>query len=128
MSDLLGNLVTELQALLTGQSLVQLAGIPVAVPVSLSASRPTRATERAKAALADQGIGARLTEALLIASPHATATVLIAAFGGVLHALKTDSGIVDHAITLAGLLLLIRIGVYLVRLSLGDRTKGWGNA
>ena len=128
MSDLLGNLVRELQALLTGQSLVQLAGILVAVLVSIWASRRMRETERAKAALADQGIGARLTEALLIASPHATATVLIAAFGGVLHALKTDSGIVDHAITLAGLLLLIRIGVYLVRLSLGDRTKGWGNA
>ena len=128
MSDLLRNLVRELETLLTGQSLVQLAGILVAVLVAIWASRRMRETDRAQAALADQGIRARLTEAFLIASPHATATVLIAAFGGVLHALKTDSGIVDHAITLAGLLLLIRIGVYLVRLSLGDRTKGWGNA
>src|SRR5690606_18340243 len=127
MSDLLGNLVRELQALLTGQSLVQLAGILVAVLVSIWASRRMRETERAKAALADQGIGARLTEALLIASPHVTATVLIAAAGAVFHALKADCRIVDHGITLAGLLLLIRIGVYLVRLSLGDRTKGWGN-
>src|SRR5690606_38861572 len=80
------------------------------------------------AAISEQGIRARLAEAILIAAPHAAATILIAAFGGVLHALKVDSNIVDHAITLAGLLLLIRVGVYVVRLSLGNRTKGWGNA
>ena len=74
------------------------------------------------------GIRARVMEAILIVSPHITATVLIAAFGGILHALKAQSAIIDHAITLSGLLLLIRTGVYLVRLSLGDRTKGWGNA
>jgi small-conductance mechanosensitive channel len=128
MPELLRNLAHQLQALLTAQSLVQISAILIAVLVALWTSRQVRSTERAKAALREQGIRARLMEALLIASPHVTATVLIAAFGGVLHALKVDSGIVDHGITLAGLLLLIRIGVYLVRLSLGDRTKGWGNA
>ena len=128
MPELLRNLARELQALITPQSLIQIAAIVVAVLIALWASRRIRATDRAKAALADQGIQARITEALLIVSPHATATVLIAAFGGVLHALNADSRIVDHGITLAGLLLLIRVGVYLVRLSLGDRTKGWGNA
>src|SRR5690606_9187210 len=49
------------------------------------------------------------------------------AFGGVLHALKAESHFVDLAITLAGLLLLIRLAVYMVRVSLGNRTKGWGN-
>ncbi len=128
MPELLRNLARELQALITPQSLIQIAAIAVAVLIALWASRQIRATDRAKAALADQGIRARITEALLIVSPHATATVLIAAFGGILHALNADSRIVDHGITLAGLLLLIRFGVYLVRLSLGDRTKGWGNA
>lgn len=127
MPELLRNFARELQTLLTAQSLIQITAIFVAVLVALWASRQVRNTDRAQAALAEQGLKARLTEAFLIVSPHATATVLIAAFGGVLHALKVDSGIVDHAITLAGLLLLIRIGVYLVRLSLGDRTKGWGN-
>jgi small-conductance mechanosensitive channel len=53
--------------------------------------------------------------------------VLIAAFGGALHALKVDSKLVDLAITLSGLALLIRFAVYVVRVSLGNRTKGWGN-
>jgi small-conductance mechanosensitive channel len=73
-------------------------------------------------------VRARTTEALLIVSPHLAAVVLIAAFGGVLHALEADSRIVDLAITLAGLMLLIRLAVYVVRVSLGNRTKGWGNA
>src|SRR5690606_7272421 len=38
-----------------------------------------------------------------------------------------ESRLVDLAITLFGLLLLIRFAVYVVRISLGDRTKGWGN-
>jgi small-conductance mechanosensitive channel len=128
MTELLRNVVSQLQALLTPQSLVQLAAILIAVLIAYWAARQVRSSERARAVLVEQGVRARLMEALLIASPLVTATILIAAFGGVLHALKAESRIVDHAITLAGLLLLIRIGVYLVRLSLGDRTKGWGNA
>ncbi|MFO7304181.1 MAG: mechanosensitive ion channel [Gammaproteobacteria bacterium] len=127
MPDFLRQLASQLQGLLTPQSLLQITAIVVAVLVALWTGRQLRRSDRAQAALAEQGITGRLTEALLIVSPHATATVLIAAFGAVLHALKAESGIVDHAITLAGLLLLIRIGVYLVRLSLGDRTKGWGD-
>jgi small-conductance mechanosensitive channel len=126
MTELLRTAAAHLQLLLTPQSLVQVAVILLAILLAWWASRQIRATDRAKAALIQQGVKARLTEAFLIASPHATATVLIAAFGGVLHALEVDSRIVDHAITLAGLLLLIRLGVYIVRLSLGDRTKGWG--
>jgi small-conductance mechanosensitive channel len=128
MPELLRNAARQLEALLTAQSVLQLAAILIAVLLALWASRRIRETDRAKAALVEQGVKARVMEAFLIASPHIAATVLIAAFGGVLHALNAESSIVDHAITLAGLLLLIRIGVYLVRLSLGDRTKGWGNA
>jgi small-conductance mechanosensitive channel len=128
MPELLRNAAHQLEALLTPQSLVQLAAIVIAILAAWWGGRQIRATERAKTALVQHGVGARVTEAFLIASPHIAATVLIAALGGVLHALKAESAIVDHAITLAGLLLLIRVGVYLVRLSLGDRTKGWGNA
>ena len=63
----------------------------------------------------------------MIASPYLTAVVVISAWGGVLHAFKARSDLVDLAITLSGLMLLIRIAVYVVRLSLGNRTKGWGN-
>jgi small-conductance mechanosensitive channel len=128
MPELLRSAIRQLEALLTPQSIVQLAAITVAILVAWWLSVRIRKTDRAKAALVQHGVRARLTEALLIASPHITATILIAAFGGVWHALQADSRIVDHAITLAGLLLLIRLGVYVVRLTLGDRTKGWGNA
>ena len=99
----------------------------IAILVAWWFGRQVRNTERGKLALVQTGFQARVTEALLITSPHLAALVLIAAFGGVLHALKAESNLVDLAITLAGLLLLIRLAVYVVRVSLGNRTKGWGN-
>jgi small-conductance mechanosensitive channel len=127
MQELLHNAGLALEALLTPVSLLQLAAIAIAILVAWWFGRQVRGTERGKLALVQAGFQARVTEALLITSPHIAALVLIAAFGGALHALKADSKLVDLAITLSGLLLLIRLGVYVVRLSLGNRTKGWGN-
>lgn len=127
MQELLRNLGSQIEALLMPYSLLQLGLIAVAVLVAWWFGRQVRGTERAKAALAEEGLPARITEGLLIVSPHIAALVLVAAFGGVLHAIKADSRLIDLAITLAGLLLLIRFAVYMVRVSLGNRTKGWGN-
>jgi small-conductance mechanosensitive channel len=127
MQELLQTAAQALEALLTPISLLQLAAIALAILVSWWFGRRMRNTERGKLALVQTGIQARLTEALLITSPHVAAVVLIAAFSGVLHALKVNSRLIDLALTLSGLLLLIRFGVYVVRLSLGNRTKGWGN-
>jgi small-conductance mechanosensitive channel len=127
MQELLHNAGLALEALLTPSSLLQLAAIAIAILVAWWFGRQVRNTERGKLALVQTGFQARLTEALLITSPHLAALVLIAAFGGALHALKGNSRLVDLAITLSGLLLLIRFAVYVVRVSLGNRTKGWGN-
>lgn len=127
MQELLHNAGLALEALLTPTSLLQLAAIAIAILVAWWFGRQVRNTERGKLALVQTGFQARLTEALMITSPHLAALVLIAAFGGVLHALKSNSRMVDLAITLSGLLLLIRFAVYVVRVSLGNRTKGWGN-
>ena len=127
MQELLHNAGLALEALLTPVSLLQLVAIALAIVVAWWFGRQVRNTERGKLALVQAGIQARLTEALLITSPHLAALVLIAAFGGALHALKVESHIVDLAITLSGLLLLIRLAVYVVRVSLGNRTKGYGN-
>jgi small-conductance mechanosensitive channel len=127
MQELLHNAGLALEALLTPSSLLQLAAIAIAILVAWWFGRQVRNTERGKLALVQTGFQARLTEALLITSPHLAALVLIAAFGGALHALKANSRLVDLAITLSGLLLLIRFAVYVVRVSLGNRTKGWGN-
>jgi small-conductance mechanosensitive channel len=127
MQELLRNLSRQVELLLTPPSLAQIAGLLIAILLALWFGRQVRNTDRGKAALVQRGFTARVTEAVLIVSPHLAAVVLIAAFGGVLHALKADSRIVDLAITLAGLMLLIRLAVYMVRVSLGNRTKGWGN-
>lgn len=127
MQELLHKAALALEALLTPTSLLQLAAIAIAILVAWWFGRQVRNTERGKLALVQTGFQARLTEALLITAPHLAALVLIAAFGGVLHALQANSRLVDLAITLSGLLLLIRFAVYVVRVSLGNRTKGWGN-
>lgn len=127
MQELLHNAGLALQSLLTPTSILQLAAIAIAILVAWWFGRQVRNTERGKLALVQTGFQARLTEALMITAPHLAALVLIAAFGGALHALKADSRLVDLAITLSGLLLLIRFAVYVVRVSLGNRTKGWGN-
>lgn len=127
MQELLHNAGLALEALLTPTSLLQLAAIAIAILAAWWFGRQVRNTERGKLALVQTGFQARLTEALMITAPHLAALVLIAAFGGALHALKADSRLVDLAITLSGLLLLIRFAVYVVRVSLGNRTKGWGN-
>ncbi|HEY4366416.1 MAG TPA: mechanosensitive ion channel domain-containing protein [Steroidobacteraceae bacterium] len=127
MQELLQNLRQELEDLLAPAALLQLGTIAIAIVVAWWFGRQVRGTDRARAVVVQYGLQARLTEALLIASPHLAALVLVSAFGGVLHALKAPSHLVDLAITLAGLLLLIRVAVYVVRLSVGNRTKGWGN-
>ena len=127
MQELLRNVSRHLEALLTPPTLLQLAAILVVVLLAWWFGRQLISTERAKAAVLQSGLRARVAEALLIASPHLTALVLIAALGGVLHAIKAPSQLIDLAITLAGLMLIIRVAVYVVRLSLGNRTKGWGN-
>jgi small-conductance mechanosensitive channel len=127
MQELLHNAGLALEALLTPASLFQLTAIALVILVAWWFGSQVRNTEKGKLALVQTGFQARVTEALMITSPHLAAVVLIAAFGGALHALKVESTLVDLAITLSGLLAMIRLAVYVVRVSLGNRTKGWGN-
>src|SRR5690349_7049043 len=127
MQELLRNAGRQLEALLTPSSLLQIGFILGSILLAMWFGRLVRGTDRAKAALVQHGFQARVTEAVLIVTPHLAALVLIAAIGGVLHAIKAPSHLVDLAITLAGLMLLIRLAVYIVRVSLGNRTKGWGD-
>jgi small-conductance mechanosensitive channel len=71
---------------------------------------------------------ARLREAAWVICPYAVALLLLAMAAGLLHALHVPLHLVDLAVQLAGLLLLVRLGVYLLRVSLGARAriKGWG--
>jgi small-conductance mechanosensitive channel len=70
----------------------------------------------------------RLKEAAFVISPYAVTLLLLAMADGLLHALKVDARLVDLSVQLTGLLLLVRLVVYLIRVSLGTRAriKGWG--
>jgi len=73
-------------------------------------------------------VASRAREAAWVAAPYAIVLLVLAAADGLLHALGTPAGIVNVAVQLLGLLLLIRVGVYVLRVSLGARAriKGWG--
>ena len=70
----------------------------------------------------------RAREMLYIGAPLALTLAILAAVDGFLHAFGSQAGVVDVAVQLTGLLLLIRLVVYVVRVSLGARArlKGWG--
>jgi small-conductance mechanosensitive channel len=130
MQELLHTVGVHLKALTEPAVLLQIGVIAAAVLLAWWAARVARETAAVQAAVLEPGMRARVVEALVIVSPHMSAMLLTAAFGGFLHALKAQTSIVDLAITLIGLLLVIRLGLYVVRVSLGRRTpvKGWGNA
>jgi small-conductance mechanosensitive channel len=72
----------------------------------------------------------RVRELLFIGAPPALTLVILAAADGLLHATRLQADMVDVAVQLIGLLLLIRVVIYVLRVSLGTRArlKGWGAA
>jgi small-conductance mechanosensitive channel len=70
----------------------------------------------------------RAREAAWVISPYAVTLLLMAMAAGLLHALHAQAHLVDLAVQLTGLLLLVRLVIYLLRVSLGTRAriKGWG--
>ena len=80
------------------------------------------------AANAPAGWRGRAREAAWVAAPFGLTLLLLATADGLLHAIGAPTRIVDVAVQLTGHLLLIRVIVYLFRVSLGTRSriKGWG--
>jgi small-conductance mechanosensitive channel len=70
----------------------------------------------------------RMRELLYIGAPQAVTLVVLAAVDGLMHAFGARTQMVDVVVQLVGLMLLIRLAVYVVRVSLGTRAriKGWG--
>jgi small-conductance mechanosensitive channel len=70
----------------------------------------------------------RLRELLFLGAPQALVLAVLATTDGLMHAFGLKADMLDVAVQLIGLLLLIRVAVYVVRDSLGARTrlKGWG--
>jgi small-conductance mechanosensitive channel len=70
----------------------------------------------------------RLRELLYVGAPQSLILAVLATLDGLMHAFGLKANMLDAAVQLVGVLLLIRVTVYIVRVSLGARTrlKGWG--
>ncbi len=77
---------------------------------------------------APDDVQGRLREVSWVAAPFAITVLILAMADGLLHASGVPARFVDVAVQLTALLLLIRVVVYVVRVSLGTRAriKGWG--
>jgi small-conductance mechanosensitive channel len=129
MQSLLHKILEQLDALLTGLGLLQLAALSLIVVVAVALGRWLRKSDAMRQVTDQSGLRYRLLEALYIVTPHLLALVLTAATAGFLHVLKQVPTILDTSLLLIGLLLLVRLGVYAFRVSAGSRApiKGWGN-
>ncbi len=112
--------------LIAPTNLSQIAVIAVAVLLGLWIARLLR--KLIPAAGAPDDLHGRMREVAWVGAPYATVLVILAAADGLMHALGTPAQIVNVAVQLGGLLLLIRVVVYLARVSMGARArlKGWG--
>ncbi len=70
----------------------------------------------------------RMREGAFVIAPYAVVLLLLAMADGLMHGMGMPAALTDTVVKLAGLLLVIRLGVYALRLSLGARArvKGWG--
>ncbi|HVN41679.1 MAG TPA: mechanosensitive ion channel domain-containing protein [Steroidobacteraceae bacterium] len=75
-----------------------------------------------------EGLAPRAREATYVIAPHSVILLALAATDGLIHAAGGPAGLVSVAVQLTGLLLGIRLAVYIIRVSLGARArlKGWG--
>ena len=105
---------------------LQIALIAVAVLLGWWAAKFARS--RITVSPDPESLPDRLRELLYVGAPQALTLAILAALDGLMHALTLKAGMVDVAVQLVGLLLLVRVLVYIVRVSLGARTrlKGWG--
>lgn len=129
MQQLFETILKQLEALSRPAALFQILILAAAILCAIWIGRRIRLTDQAKLVISRVGLRHRVLEALIIVSPHVAALVLTAAIGGIMHALRAPTAIIDSAISLIALLLLVRVLVYIFRVSIGDRApiKGWGN-
>jgi small-conductance mechanosensitive channel len=128
MQELIEKIARAIQGLLTGSALLQLFLIGLVIAASIWIGHRIRATHQAKTITRQLGARNRLVEGLIIVSPHSSALLLMAAVLGFLQLAQQRNNLVGVALQLIGLLLIIRLAVYVLRVSVGNHApiKGWG--
>jgi small-conductance mechanosensitive channel len=115
-----------IERLLLPASLAQFAVIGGSILLGWWIARLVR--PRFASSTAPYDVQGRLREVSWVAAPFAITVLILAMADGLLHASGVPARFVDVAVQLTALLLLIRVVVYVVRVSLGTRAriKGWG--
>jgi small-conductance mechanosensitive channel len=128
MQALLEKLFHGIQTMLAAAALLQLVSIAIVIGLSIWIGNRIRATRQATSVTNQQGLRNRLAEGLIIVSPHSLALLLTAAVLGFLELAQLRNDLVTVALKLIGLLLIIRLAVYVLRVSVGNHApiKGWG--
>jgi small-conductance mechanosensitive channel len=129
MQKLLQSAGEALDHLFDPASLLQLAVIGASVALGWwLATLARRQLTVVQTAEVPENLPSRGREAAWIVAPMVLALLILAAADGLLHAVGMDARFVLTAVQLTGLLLLIRLAVYVLRVSLGAkaRIKGWG--
>jgi small-conductance mechanosensitive channel len=109
-------------------TLSQIALVAASIALGLWAARFLRTL--IAPADAPQNLRDRAREIAWVGAPYAAVLLILSAADGLMHALGVPSQLVTVAVQLGALLLLIRVAVYLLRVSMGARAqlKGWGTS
>jgi len=102
--------------------------IAIASVIALVGAQAVRSWNRRHGGLADQpGWQARALEGALIATPFIVALIVLLVVRAALASIDAAAGVVDVALQLVTALVLVRIGVYLLRLLLGPESwfRAW---
>ena len=107
--------------LLLPDSLLQFAVIGGAVLLGWWIARLVR--PRFASTAPPDDLQGRLREVTWVAAPFAITLLILAMVDGLMHASGVPARYVDVAVQLAALLLLIRLAVYVIRVSLGAHAR-----
>ena len=129
MQKLLQSAGEALDHLLAPANLLQIVAIGASVTLGWwLAALARRQIVVVKTGEVPENLSSRGREAAWIVAPMVLTLLILATADGLLHAVGMESRYVLTAVQLTGLLLLIRLAVYVLRVSLGAkaRIKGWG--
>ena len=130
MSDSAGAFRAFLATASSGETLLQVAAIGMALLATLLGAHRLRLWRpRRRAALPLRGARARVFEIAIIEAPLLLALVLLLLLRTLIAAAGSGTSVLNTAMELASTLILVRLGVYLLRLGLGPDSwlRNWEN-
>jgi small-conductance mechanosensitive channel len=130
MSDSAGAFRAFLATASSGETLLQVAAIGMALLAALLGAHRLRLWRpRRRAALPLRGARARIFEIAIIEAPLLLALVLLLLLRTLIAAAGSGTSVLNTAMELASTLILVRLGVYLLRLGLGPDSwlRNWEN-